>query len=136
LFAADKGNRTKTTIFKGGFHMSISGVPSVGSPQTPLTAAISTLPGPQPAATAQDATKAAEPASQPTDTVHLSGSAQAKALKASGQSPAEIAQTMNTDIKTVDGYLGIQATATTTTPSTPPVATAAASPTLTLNVQA
>ena len=59
-----------------------------------------------------------------TDTVHLSAEAQAKALKQSGKTPAEIAFSMNLDVKTVDSYLGItdsSTTATTTTSSaTPP----------------
>lgn len=54
------------------------------------------------------------------DTVHLSASAQAKSLKLSGETPAQISAAMSIDVKTVDGYLGV-------TVPTPPVATTPAS---------
>jgi len=39
--------------------------------------------------------------------VELTGTVLAKSLKLSGQNPAQIAQAMGTDIKTIDGYLSI-----------------------------
>ena len=57
------------------------------------------------------------------DTVNLSASAQAKALKQVGKTPAQIAYLLNTDVKTVDGYLGIQALATSTRAVKPLAAT-------------
>ena len=102
--------------------MSISGVSSVSSQQA-ITA--TNLTGAQPASPQQGAAQGAEATAASKDTVHVSASAQAKALKQSGQSPAQIALTMNTDVKTVDGYLGIQAAATTTTPAASEAAKAA-----------
>jgi hypothetical protein len=54
------------------------------------------------------------------DTVELTGTALAKSLKLAGQTPAQIALKMGLDVKTVDGFLGITAKATTATlpPST------------------
>ena len=62
------------------------------------------------------------------DSVHLSAAAQAKALKQQGKTPAQIAVAMNTDVKTVDGYLGIAASTTTTSPAVPAAAKAPAAP--------
>jgi hypothetical protein len=42
------------------------------------------------------------------DTVKLSAAAQAKLMHRQGQSPALIAATLGTDVKSIDGYLGIQ----------------------------
>ena len=59
------------------------------------------------------------------DIVHLSAQAQAKALKQQGETPVQIAASMNTDIKTVDGYLGITGS-TVATVTTPPAASTSA----------
>ena len=47
----------------------------------------------------------------------LTGTALAKSLKRSGQTPAQIAVAMGLDVKTVNGYLGVATKAPTTTPS-------------------
>ena len=60
------------------------------------------------------------------DTVKLSAAAQAKLMHRQGQSPALIAATLGTDVKSIDGYLGItivaaasaMSTAAQTAPST------------------
>lgn len=64
---------------------------------------------------------------QPThDTVELTGAALAKSLKLSGQKPAQIAQKMGIDIKTVDGYLSIKVATTAPTPASTTTAPTAA----------
>ena len=63
------------------------------------------------------------------DTVHITPSAQAKAMKQAGQTAAQIARLMGIDIKTVNDYLGIQTTvATATTAASKPTVTVAATP--------
>ena len=105
--------------------MSISSVSSAGTPDQAFNAAVSGMAGAQPSEPQQNAGQTAEAAKTPasTDTVHLSAAAQALALKQSGETAAQIAVDMNTDVKTVDGYLGIQAAAATPAPA--PVAVAA-----------
>ena len=65
------------------------------------------------------------------DEVKLTGTALAKSLKLSGQTAAQIAQSMSTDIKTVDSYLGLQAPATAATPAPAPQAATAQAATTT-----
>lgn len=68
------------------------------------------------------------PPPPPRDKVHLTASAQAqaKALKEGGETPAQIAFTMNTDVRTVEGYLSVQTPAATPPPKAPAVQTAPA----------
>jgi hypothetical protein len=70
-----------------------------------------------------ESTQKASVAASQQDTVTLSHAAQAKSLKAQGETPAQIALAMKTDVKTVDGYLGITTT-TAPTVTTKPVAAA------------
>lgn len=100
--------------------MGINGISGSGSTLAALTP---TKPeaAPPPASTTAAATKPV--ATQPAhDTVKLTGTALAKSLKLSGQNPAQIAQKMGIDVKTVDKYLGITEIATTTTTPTPATA--------------
>jgi len=61
------------------------------------------------AKTRQGGTYALKPLPAPgQDTVELSNTARAKSLKLLGETPIQIAQTMGADIKSVNGYLGIQ----------------------------
>ena len=64
------------------------------------------------------------------DTARLNISAQAKALRQAGKTPAQIAYLLNSDVKTVDGYLGIQnaAPSTTAAAAAAPATPAAAKP--------
>jgi|GEM_PF-5731930 len=59
------------------------------------------------------------------DTVKLSNAALAKSLKLEGETPAQIAKDMGTDLKTVDEYLGIDDSTTTTSTATTKAAVAA-----------
>jgi len=68
------------------------------------------------AATTRQNTRGTQPTN---DIVELTGTAQAKSLKQSGQTPAQIAAQMGLDLQTVDGYLGISATTTSATYSAP-----------------
>jgi predicted flap endonuclease-1-like 5' DNA nuclease len=89
----------------------------IGSFNTSATAgATANVPGTvsTPAATTPQNTGDTQPAN---DTVELTGTALAKSLELSGQTPAQIAAHMGLDVQTVDSYLGIQAT-TTATPAT------------------
>lgn len=60
------------------------------------------------------------PAKSDQDTVKLSGAALARSLKQQGHSVAQIAITMSSDAKTIDGYLGIS-----TKPAAVPIPTSA-----------
>ncbi|QEM67340.1 hypothetical protein FO488_03680 [Geobacter sp. FeAm09] len=100
--------------------MDINGISgNVVSPQTQGTALT-------PAASAAPAASAPEPSQPKHDTVELTGAALAKSLKLAGQTPAQIAQKMGVDVKTVDGYLNIKATTAAPLPQTHQVAQAAA----------
>jgi DNA-binding CsgD family transcriptional regulator len=102
---------------------SVSGVvPTVG---TQPTAAVN------PTNTRQGARAAAKTSRPKQDSVHISAQAQAKVLQQSGQTPAQIAVALNTNVKTVDGYLGITAAVNATTTKTIMAATSPASPTAT-----
>ena len=90
-------------------------VPSVG---TQPTSAV----GPAKANRATLAATKKSPLPPKRDTVHLSAKAQAKAFKQQGETPAQIAASMNTNVKTVDGYLGITGS-TVATATAPPAAT-------------
>jgi hypothetical protein len=67
----------------------------------------------------------AKTASLQPDTVKLSAAAQAKMMHRQGQSAALIAATLGTDIKSVDGYLGIKIA----TPTAATLTAAASEPT-------
>ena len=70
-----------------------------------------TLASTQKAQTAQKAAEAAQTtASDEAATVKLTAAAQARLLKQQGQSVAQIATALATDAKTIDQYLGITST--------------------------
>ena len=92
--------------------MNVSGV---STPSVSITLGALTPTKPE-AATTPAATKAAQ-IPQQHDTVELTGTALAKSLKLSGQTPAQIALKMGLDIKTVDSYLSIKAAASAPAPA-------------------
>ena len=104
--------------------MSISSVSSASIVDQATTAANTGLTENDPTSSTKDTTQGAQAVKTQAqkDTVHLSAAAQAKALKQGGETPAQIAVALSTDIKTVDGYLGIQTTSTSST-AAPAVAT-------------
>jgi hypothetical protein len=95
--------------------MSVNGISGNLSTPAATTTPAAIIP-PKPAATT---TSPSEPY-----TVKLTGTALAKSLKLAGQNPAQIAQKMGIDIKTVDQYLSIKVA----TASPAPVATPAPTP--------
>ena len=94
--------------------------PISGNAQQPLSSAATTVAAPLQSEAAQHA--AAIPSKQ--DSVHLTATAQAKALKLAGQTAAQIAVKLGVDVKTVDSYLSIKV-APVTLPSVAPVAAVA-----------
>ena len=101
--------------------MSINAIPeTVPTGAThPLTSAADPAKGKEvPQSTAKTA-----PAPPKQDTVELSGSALAKSLEQSGQTPEQIAEAMGVSIETVDSYLGIVPPPTTAPPATQKITT-------------
>ena len=100
--------------------------PVSGNAQQPLSTATTgtTAPVAQPQSASQQSTTVVAPQH---DSVKLTGAALAKSLKLGGMTPKQIAQKMGLDLKTVDGYLGVNAT-TTTVAVTPVAKTAVAAP--------
>jgi len=86
--------------------------PVSGNAQQPLASAATgtTAPVAQPQSASQQSTTVAAPKH---DSVKLTGAALAKSLKLGGMTPKQIAQKMGLDLKTVDSYLGVNATTTT-----------------------
>jgi hypothetical protein len=101
--------------------MAIEGINSNVPSQVTTAQAAITPPKPE-ATTAPEPAKTAATPSKPY-VVELTGTALAKSLKLAGQNPAQIAQKMGLDIKTVDQYLSIKVA--TPTPATPAPATPA-----------
>jgi len=100
--------------------------PVSGNAQQPLSSATTgaTAPVAQPQSASQQSTTVVAPQH---DSVKLTGAALAKSLKLGGMTPKQIAQKMGLDLKTVDGYLGVNATTTVAVTPVAKTAVAAAS---------